>query len=111
MVKLIVCLVIVALSVAFTNAAECPSFTKVQNCTPRCFHDTECSRVGGKCCPNICNTNSCAQPNVLKNNIGSGSNKDKYSGATGVYCGNVKCNSFEKCGMDKATKRPKCVRS
>lgn len=31
--------------------------------------------------------------------------------ATGSYCGNVKCNAYEKCEMDRSTKRQKCVRN
>lgn len=33
------------------------------------------------------------------------------STATGVYCGNVKCSAYEKCALDKSTKRQKCVRT
>lgn len=33
------------------------------------------------------------------------------STATGVYCGNVKCGPYEKCGLNKSTKRQECVRS
>ncbi|XP_034477371.1 uncharacterized protein LOC117783911 [Drosophila innubila] len=106
-------LLLIGACVALTLAAgECPSSTKVTNCTPKCLHDSECSAIGGKCCPNICNGRSCAASNVLGN---SGADKSpfgsKNSGATGTYCGNVKCGSFEKCDTDRSTKRPKCVRS
>ncbi|XP_055856951.1 uncharacterized protein LOC129919878 [Episyrphus balteatus] len=114
MVKLIICLAVIALFVTIASAQECPSFSKVQNCTPKCLQDTECSSIGGKCCPNVCNGRSCAQQNTLsKSDSGSSAfgSKDKYSGGAGTYCGNVKCSSFEKCDMDKSTKRPKCVRS
>lgn len=46
---------------------DCPSSTKVQTCTPKCLHDSECSAIGGKCCPNLCNGRSCVQPNLLSN--------------------------------------------
>ncbi|XP_055905137.1 zonadhesin [Eupeodes corollae] len=113
MVKLIICLAVIAVCVAVASAAgECPSYTKVQNCTPKCLQDSECSSIGGKCCPNLCNGRSCAQPNVLSNSGSGASGKDKYSsGGSGSYCGNVKCSSFEKCNMDKSTQRPKCVRA
>ncbi|BFG03828.1 uncharacterized protein DMAD_02960 [Drosophila madeirensis] len=105
-------LLIAACVVATLAASDCPSSTKVQNCTPKCLHDSECSAIGGKCCPNLCNGRSCVQPNQLGNSGGDKSPfGSKNSGATGSYCGNVKCSSFEKCDMDRSTKRPKCVRS
>lgn len=33
------------------------------------------------------------------------------AGSSSIYCGNVKCGSFEKCGLDPQTKRQKCVRA
>ncbi|ALC41637.1 CG30197 [Drosophila busckii] len=107
-------LLLLAAFVALTQAAgDCPSSTKVTNCTPKCLHDSECSAIGGKCCPNLCNGRSCAASNLLGNSGADGSpfSSNKNSGATGSYCGNVKCGSFEKCETDRSTKRPKCVRS
>ncbi|TMW52563.1 hypothetical protein DOY81_002388, partial [Sarcophaga bullata] len=93
-------------------SGECPSSTKVQTCTPKCLHDSECSAIGGKCCPNLCNGRSCVQSNLLSN-AGSRDTSpfSKNSGSSGSYCGNVKCSAFEKCESDRATKRPKCVRA
>lgn len=51
----------------FRNFLECPSSAKVQTCTPKCLHDSECSAIGGKCCPNLCNGRSCVQSNLLSN--------------------------------------------
>ncbi|KAG5667745.1 hypothetical protein PVAND_015715 [Polypedilum vanderplanki] len=99
----------IALTLAL--APECPSYSQVSTCTPKCKEDIECASTGGKCCPNICNTKSCVS---RQNNSKYGTNTgDKYGSntATGSYCGNTKCNSFEKCGTDPSTKRPKCVRS
>ncbi|XP_065156768.1 waprin-like protein [Atheta coriaria] len=111
MAKLVLSAVlIVVLCQTWTHAAvspNCPVSSKMQSCSPKCKDDTEC--FGQKCCPNICNTKSCTQPNQQ-----SGANngyKGSSSGATGSYCGNVKCNSFEKCELDRSTKRQKCVRA
>uniref|UniRef100_A0A1B0BFS7 WAP domain-containing protein n=1 Tax=Glossina palpalis gambiensis TaxID=67801 RepID=A0A1B0BFS7_9MUSC len=97
---------------AIILGSECPSYNKVQNCTPKCLHDSECSSIGGKCCPNLCNGRSCVQPNLLSN---SGRDTSPFSkntsGGSGTYCGNVKCSAFEKCENDRTTKRPKCVRA
>lgn len=35
----------------------------------------------------------------------------RISGSGSVYCGNVKCGPFEKCEVDRITKREKCVRA
>jgi WAP four-disulfide core domain protein 2 len=89
---------------------DCPLSSQVTTCTPKCLQDTECGVVGGICCPNLCNSKSCVRPKT-------GSSSDKYKGSTGgssasgTYCGNVKCSSFEKCSSDKTTSRPKCVRA
>ncbi|OWR40687.1 salivary cysteine-rich peptide precursor [Danaus plexippus plexippus] len=32
-------------------------------------------------------------------------------GGAGVYCNNQKCNSFEVCKLDPATKKMKCMRA
>lgn len=36
---------------------------------------------------------------------------DNPGGGAGTYCGNEKCNSYEKCDFDKSSKRQKCVRT
>ncbi|XP_061392240.1 waprin-Thr1-like [Musca vetustissima] len=101
-------LCLVAMSLA---AGDCPSSTKVQTCTPKCLHDSECSAIGGKCCPNLCNGRSCVQPNLLSNSGSRDTSPFSTGSGGGSYCGNVKCSSFEKCESDRSTKRPKCVRS
>ncbi|XP_055625211.1 uncharacterized protein LOC129767934 [Toxorhynchites rutilus septentrionalis] len=107
LVGLVVLLVIAAIDAA--SFGQCPLASKVQTCTPKCLSDLECSTSGGKCCPNTCNYKSCVSPNQLTQ---SGSSGNKYqSGGAGSYCGNVKCNSYESCQLDKTTKRQKCVRS
>ncbi|KAF2894490.1 hypothetical protein ILUMI_11690 [Ignelater luminosus] len=87
-------------------SSECPLSSKMTTCSPKCKDDTECH--GLKCCPNICNSKSCAPANQASS---SSKYKGSSSGATGTYCGNVKCNSFEKCQLDPSTKRQKCVRA
>uniref|UniRef100_U5ESJ3 Putative salivary cysteine-rich protein n=1 Tax=Corethrella appendiculata TaxID=1370023 RepID=U5ESJ3_9DIPT len=105
--------VIVALVVVIEDAAgqgSCPLSSQVTSCSPKCLQDTDCTSIGGKCCPNLCNYKSCVLPKSGSNAQGS-----KYqvggSGASGSYCGNVKCNSYEKCELEKASKRQKCVRA
>lgn len=109
---------------------DCPPSGQHTLCSPKCLQDDECTSMGGKCCPNLCNYRSCAIPK-------QGGNTDKYKGCKYIYCthftltyfntqifpsnkasagggghcGNVKCGAFEKCGTDLATKRPKCVRA
>ncbi|KRT80626.1 hypothetical protein AMK59_5713 [Oryctes borbonicus] len=85
----------------------CPLASKITACSPKCKDDTEC--FGKKCCANICNTKSCV-PDHLKNQ-GDDGYKKSGSSATGTYCGNVKCSAFEKCELDRNTKRQRCVRS
>ncbi|XP_054738573.1 uncharacterized protein LOC129244770 isoform X2 [Anastrepha obliqua] len=98
--------------VVMSNAQSCPSASKVLTCTPKCKQDTDCSGSGGKCCPNLCNERSCIQRNQLDYGSSS-SSRDKYSGSSssGAYCGNTKCSPYEKCEMDRSTKREKCVRT
>ncbi|XP_039954002.1 uncharacterized protein LOC126757442 isoform X2 [Bactrocera neohumeralis] len=98
--------------VVMSNAQSCPSSTKVLSCTPKCKQDTDCSAIGGKCCPNLCNERSCIQRNQLDQGNGNSKGGDKYSsGNSGAYCGNTKCSPYEKCEMDRSTKRQKCVRT
>ncbi|XP_070501490.1 waprin-like protein [Chironomus tepperi] len=109
--RLTIFLVFVLIAATFALSPDCPSYTQVNTCTPKCKEDIECASSGGKCCPNICSTRSCVS---RQNNSKFGSNSgDKYgsNSATGSYCGNVKCSSFEKCGTDPSSKKPKCVRS
>ncbi|XP_037916577.1 uncharacterized protein LOC119654986 isoform X2 [Hermetia illucens] len=106
--KLVYILAVLIVVVALVEA-QCPLSSKVTTCSPKCVENNDCSTLGGKCCPNICNAKSCVLPNQF------GGNNDKYdrgkTGATGTYCGNVKCNVSEKCQMDRTTKRMMCVRS
>ncbi|XP_053688263.1 uncharacterized protein LOC128737612 [Sabethes cyaneus] len=93
------------------SSSQCPVASKVQTCTPKCLTDLDCSTSGGKCCPNTCNFKSCVSPNQLTQGASGGSGNKYQSGGAGTYCGNTKCNSYEKCQLDKTTKRQKCVRS
>lgn len=105
-VVLALCIVLLAVVAECATNGDCPVASKVQSCSPKCLTDRDCSATGGKCCSNSCNLKSC----VERNKLTQGS--DKYgSSGSGSYCGSTKCNSFEKCGTDPATKRPKCVRS
>lgn len=88
------------------SAGECPYKSEVSICSPKCKEDSECTAQGKICCSNICNQKSCILP---KSN--SGSKGSSSSGGAGSYCGNTKCNSYEKCELDRSTKRMKCVRS
>lgn len=124
--QIILAFALFALAVALSP--DCPLSSQVTTCTPKCKEDSDCVSLGGKCCPNLCNNRSC----VTKGNTNkSGDNKcgklfllqaiyrysnliyfpDASNSATGSYCGNVKCNAFEKCDLDKTSKRMKCVRS
>ncbi|XP_061380654.1 waprin-Thr1 isoform X2 [Danaus plexippus] len=97
--------------VAFTDAASgsCPLPSKIYSCSPKCVQNYDCSH-GKVCCPNSCNTKSCVD---LATFGGANNGKDKYSqsGGAGVYCNNQKCNSFEVCKLDPATKKMKCMRA
>uniref|UniRef100_A0A7G3B7M4 Putative wap kazal n=1 Tax=Lutzomyia longipalpis TaxID=7200 RepID=A0A7G3B7M4_LUTLO len=109
------CLAVVLLMmVSEGNAAvssQCPLSSKMSSCSPKCKDDTECSSLGGKCCPNLCNTKSCVLPGSAAAHSSSNTGyKGSSSGATGTYCGNTKCNAGEKCDFDKSSKRQKCVR-
>ncbi|XP_049317838.1 uncharacterized protein LOC105226840 isoform X1 [Bactrocera dorsalis] len=105
-------LLLLALVVMSNAQIGCPSSTKVLSCTPKCKQDTDCSAIGGKCCPNLCNERSCIQRNQLDQGNGNSKGGDKYSsGNSGAYCGNTKCSPYEKCEMDRSTKRQKCVRT
>ncbi|KAL1505424.1 hypothetical protein ABEB36_004996 [Hypothenemus hampei] len=85
----------------------CPLASKMTSCSPKCKDDSEC--FGKKCCPNICNAKSCV-PDHLRNTNNNGYKNQNSKSATGSYCGNVKCNSYEKCELDRASNRQKCVR-
>jgi len=86
-------------------SGECPQVSQVYSCQPTCLQDTDCS-YGKKCCANSCHTKSCVEGKTQGSSGSKGS-----SGGTGTYCNNVKCNSYEKCALDRITKRMKCVRS
>ncbi|XP_067628219.1 waprin-Thr1 isoform X1 [Eurosta solidaginis] len=105
---LLLLLTLVVISNAQTG---CPSSTKVYSCTPKCKHDSDCSSIGGKCCPNLCNERSCIQRNQVDMDSKSGGSKYADSSNQGSYCGNTKCSPYEKCEMDRSTKRMKCVRT
>ncbi|XP_019869975.1 uncharacterized protein LOC109598506 [Aethina tumida] len=103
-------LVITAVCIDYTyslSPSGCPLSSKVTTCSPKCKDDSDC--FGKKCCPDICNQKSCVAPE------GNSNTRDGYKNqhaktATGSYCGNVKCNSFEKCQLEPGTKRQKCIR-
>ncbi|XP_055593052.1 uncharacterized protein LOC129744514 [Uranotaenia lowii] len=109
MVKFFIAGILALALIAITEAAsfgQCPVASNVQTCTPKCLSDVECSTIGGQCCPNACNYKSCVSSAQLAQI------ENKYpSEGTGTYCGNVKCNAYEKCELDRATKRQKCTRS
>ncbi|XP_067008193.1 waprin-like protein [Anabrus simplex] len=84
-----------------SRAGHCPYTAAVKVCTPRCYNDFECSS-GSKCCPNSCGTKSCAH-------AGAVSFGEKGNTASNVYCGDRKCSSSEKCGIDRSTKKEKCM--
>ncbi|KAJ8710692.1 hypothetical protein PYW08_009207 [Mythimna loreyi] len=99
--------VAVALMVSYSEASgNCPLPSKVYGCSPKCVQDYECGN-GKVCCNNACNAKSCTVP--ASNGSGSSSSSKSQSGA-GIYCDNVKCNSFEVCKLDSKTKRNKCSR-
>ncbi|CAG9571008.1 unnamed protein product [Danaus chrysippus] len=104
-------LAVFAVFVAFTDAASgsCPLPSKIYSCSPKCVQNYDCSH-GKVCCPNSCNTKSCVDLAAVG---GANNGKDKYSqsGGAGVYCNNQKCNSFEVCKLDPATKKMKCMRA
>lgn len=52
-----VILAVVACAAALSP--DCPSYSQVTTCTPKCKEDSECAALGGKCCPNLCNHKSC----------------------------------------------------
>lgn len=69
--------VLAFLSAVIALSPDCPSYSQVTTCSPKCKEDAECVSLGGKCCPNLCNAKSC----VTKGNT----NKS----------GDNKCESFE----------------
>ncbi|GLV45490.1 uncharacterized protein CBL_05593 [Carabus blaptoides fortunei] len=95
LLTLVLCSVLIG---GLAAKSECPLSSQMTNCSPKCTDDSQCS-AGTRCCPNICNTKSCSQPN--KAGGAAGGYKGSSSSATGTYCGNTKCNSYEKCEFDK----------
>ncbi|CAG5055292.1 unnamed protein product [Parnassius apollo] len=89
-------------------AGSCPLPSKIYGCSPKCIQNYDCSH-GKICCPNSCQAKSCIDAAAYGNTGGN----DRYSqsGGPGVYCNNMKCNSFEVCKLDPATKRMKCMRA
>ncbi|XP_063912862.1 waprin-like protein isoform X2 [Zophobas morio] len=105
--KIVVLMVVIGTTVALSTS-NCPTPTRIASCSPKCKDNSNCQ--GAKvCCTNICGTKSCTDIYQYQN----GDKNDKYGsskGATGTYCGNVKCSAGEKCELDRTTKRQKCVR-
>lgn len=118
------------IAITLALSPDCPSYSQVTTCTPKCKDDAECASAGGKCCPNLCNAKSCVNKGNFNKNTQDKCKismkfsgiiifainffffvTDSSSGGAGSYCGNVKCNAFEKCALDKSTKRQQCVRS
>ncbi|KAJ0171429.1 hypothetical protein K1T71_012979 [Dendrolimus kikuchii] len=101
--------VVVSMAISYAESAgSCPLPSKVYGCSPKCVQNYDCKN-GKICCSNSCNAKSCSEPAPYGNSGATGSNK--YSGTgTGTYCDNVKCNAYEVCKMDPATKRMKCSR-
>lgn len=60
---------------------ECPLSSQMASCTPKCLQDSECSTMGGICCPNLCNTKSCARPKAGS----QGSSGGGYKGSSGIF--------------------------
>ncbi|XP_035789676.1 WAP four-disulfide core domain protein 12-like [Anopheles albimanus] len=98
------CLAAMLVAVECSSTGECPTPSTVATCTPKCSTDQDCSSIRGKCCANSCNQKSCIEYTKL-------ANADKFTSNVGTYCGNIKCNPYEKCDIDRATKRQKCVRA
>ncbi|CAH1968813.1 unnamed protein product [Acanthoscelides obtectus] len=106
---LVICLFAVFVTIAaISSDVGCPPSSSMLSCSPKCKEDSECQ--GRKCCPNICNMKSCVPANH-KSNSNDGYKGSSQKTATGTYCGNVKCGPYEKCELDRTTKRQKCVRS
>ncbi|XP_050293867.1 uncharacterized protein LOC126734336 [Anthonomus grandis grandis] len=99
---------LICISGVISADADCPLSNKMTSCSPKCKDDSECH--GKKCCPNICNARSCVPDHLKYATAGGDGYKQNSKTATGTYCGNVKCSSFEKCEFDRASKRSKCVR-
>lgn len=51
---------------------DCPLSSQHTSCAPKCLQDTECSSMGGKCCPNLCNFKSCVIPKQGGSTSGTG---------------------------------------
>ncbi|XP_063988102.1 waprin-Thr1-like [Diachasmimorpha longicaudata] len=90
------------------KGGNCPLRNTVSKCTPSCVTDYQCS-FNEKCCPNKCGSTSCTSSSAV--NTGSDGGYKSSNRDTGVYCGGVKCSSYEKCEMDRTTKRERCVRT
>ncbi|KAF7271525.1 waprin-Thr1 [Rhynchophorus ferrugineus] len=106
------CTIVIAfivLNVVIAVDNNCPLSSKMTSCSPKCKDDSEC--FGKKCCPNICNAKSCVPDHLRESNSKYDGYKNQNSkSATGSYCGNVKCNSYEKCEIDRSTKKQRCIR-
>ncbi|XP_030756921.1 WAP, Kazal, immunoglobulin, Kunitz and NTR domain-containing protein 2 [Sitophilus oryzae] len=107
-VCMIILVLLVATSVVMGLDNNCPLSSKMTSCSPKCKDDSEC--FGRKCCPNVCNAKSCVPEHLRDSNKSDGYKNQNAKSATGSYCGNVKCNAYEKCEIDKSTKRQRCMR-
>ena len=79
--QFLIAFAIIALAVAISP--DCPSYSQVTTCSPKCKEDSECVSLGGKCCPNLCNARSC----VTKGNTNkSGDNKCERKKVLRLLC-------------------------
>ncbi|XP_011306766.1 waprin-Thr1 [Fopius arisanus] len=90
------------------KGGNCPLRNTVSRCQPNCVSDHQCPS-NEKCCSNKCGSMSCAGPSAV--NTGSDGGYKNSGRDTGVFCGGIKCSPYEKCEMDRTTKRERCVRT
>ncbi|KAF7990832.1 hypothetical protein HCN44_000637 [Aphidius gifuensis] len=86
---------------------SCPRRKTVYHCEPTCMNDYQCPS-SQKCCPNKCGSVSCVEASpVYTGNNGPYRGIIKHSH---VFCGGMKCTKWEKCELERNTKRARCVR-
>ncbi|XP_043522325.1 waprin-Thr1-like [Frieseomelitta varia] len=103
---LAVCLLIAVADAQLSyKEGHCPLRNSISKCSPRCVSDFQCS-FNKKCCPNKCGSDSCAPASAV-----STGNGYKGSSDGNVYCAGIKCGPYEKCQLDRRTKREKCTRT
>lgn len=72
-------IILTVFAATFAMSPDCPSYSQVTTCSPKCKEDSECASLGGKCCPNLCNAKSC----VTKGNTNkSGDSKCEFIAIT-----------------------------